>query len=422
MLKGLHRFGVAAVLGAVVVALVAPAAGATTGSTDVKRSVFGGRAYGSYAFVGNTILAGKTAPVGLGSCVLATPVHREATAAGANVPPIFTLGAIDDTADATSTGGVDTAETVSTIANVGMLGGLITADAVTSDATASHDSNGFDVSSEGTQFANLKVLGVPIPVEVPPNTTLPLVGIGTLTLNEQVSKVGGSSASIIVNAIHVDVSQNNGLGIPKGAQIYVAHALANISLKRINGILGGFAYGAKGRALGAIKLGRVAPIGVPCQGTRGQTNHNTSVGLNLPGIATSGTVDDTAYGIQTQDGGLVSTSSTVEGLDLLNGLLGATTVKAVANGSKDANGSTFDDDGSLFLNLSIAGFPNIGDDVDPNTKLKIVGLGTLWLHRVIHSGTSIEVRMIELKVNALNDFGLPIGADIQVAVAKASIK
>jgi hypothetical protein len=422
MTKVLHRFGVAAILGLVVVALVAPAAGATTSSTDARKLLFGGTAYGSYAFVGDTILAGKTAPVVLGQCILAPPVHRQRTAAGADLPPLLSLGAIDDTADATSSGGVDTSTTQSTIADVGLLGGLITADTVTSRATVTHDAGGFAVSAAGTQFANLKVAGVPIPITVPPNTTIPLLGIGKVTLNEQFSSVSTTRASLTVNAIHVDVSKNNGLGIPKGAQIYVGHAMASLQLRKINGILGGFAYGAQGRALGdQIQIGRVAPISLPCFGTHGKTKHNTTAGVNIPGILTSGTVDDTVYGIQTNIGGALSNSSTVEGLDLLGGLVGATTIKAQANGTKDANGTTFDDDGSLFLDLSVGGFPNIGDDVAPNTKLHIAGLGTLWLHRVIEHSNSIEVRMIELKVTALNGFGLPVGADIRVAVANGSI-
>jgi hypothetical protein len=422
MTKMLHRCGVTAVLGAVVVALVAPTAGATTGSTAAKQLQYGGSAWGSYAFVGDTVLAGKTAPVDLGQCVLSPPVHRERSAAGANVPPIFNLGAIHDTADATSSGGVDTATTQSRVADVGMLGGLITADTVTSRATVTHDSNGFDVSAHGTRFANLKVAGVPIPITVPPNTKIALPGIGSVTLNEQVADVRAKKATLTVNAIHVDVTEDNALGIPKGAQVYVAHARASLLLRNFNGILHGFSYGAVGRALGnQIKIGRVAPISLPCFGTNGVTRHNTSAGVSIPGIITSGTVDDTVYGIQTADGGAVTTSSTVQGLDLLSGLVGATTIKAQANGTKDANGSTFDDDGSFFLDLSVAGFPNIGDDVAPNTKLKIAGLGTLWLHRVIQDANSIEVRMVELKVTEANAFGLPVGADIRVAVAHAGI-
>ena len=37
----------------------------------------------------------------------------------------------------------------------------------------------------------------------------------------------------------------------------------------------------------------------------------------------------------------------------------------------------------MFLNLRVAGFPAIGDDVAPDTMIDLAGLGTLWLYRGI---------------------------------------
>ena len=96
-------------------------------------------------------------------------------------------------------------------------------------------------------------------------------------------------------------------------------------------------------------------------------------------------------------------------------------VKADAHASNSGGTLTFSDDGSMFVDLHVAGFPDIGDDVPPNTRLHIVGLGTLWLHRVIQTSNSIEVRMIEVIVTEANSFGIAIGTDIRVAVAEASV-
>jgi hypothetical protein len=63
----------------------------------------------------------------------------------------------------------------------------------------------------------------------------------------------------------------------------------------------------------------------------------------------------------------------------------------------------------------------VGVSPAPNTKVSIAGLGTLWLHRVIQTSTSIEVRMVELVVDASNTLGLPIGADVRIAVAHSAI-
>jgi hypothetical protein len=72
------------------------------------------------------------------------------------------------------------------------------------------------------------------------------------------------------------------------------------------------------------------------------------------------------------------------------------------------------------VNLSVRGFPEIGDDVPPNTMLILPGLGKLFLRREISRPNSIEIRMIQLIVTQANDLGLPPGTDIRVAVAHAS--
>jgi len=39
-----------------------------------------------------------------------------------------------------------------------------------------------------------------------------------------------------------------------------------------------------------------------------------------------------------------------------------------------------------------------GDSVPANTKVPLPGIGTLWLHRVVQTGSSIRVIMIQLDV------------------------
>jgi len=110
----------------------------------------------------------------------------------------------------------------------------------------------------------------------------------------------------------------------------------------------------------------------------------------------------------------------VQTVDVLAGLVTADLVKADAHSMKNGGVYSFSDSDSKFVNLAVKGFANIDANVAPNTKLTIAGLGTLWLHRVIHSQNKIEVRMIELIVTQNNNLGLAIGTDIQVARAEAS--
>src|SRR5216117_1069379 len=104
-------------------------------------------------------------------------------------------------------------------------------------------------------------------------------------------------------------------------------------------------------------------------------------------------------------------TSTVQAVDVVSELVTASLVKADAHASNIGGTLTFSDTGSMFVDLHVTGFPDIGDDVPPNTRLPNVGLGKLWLHRIIQTSNSIEVRMIELIVTEANGFGISIGTD-----------
>jgi hypothetical protein len=164
-----------------------------------------------------------------------------------------------------------------------------------------------------------------------------------------------------------------------------------------------------------------APAGVPCQGTKGIVKTNTLVSINLPLILTSGTVVDTAEGNATGNNSNSQTSSTIQGLNLLSGLVKANVIYAEASGST-ADGVTFDfGTAGSFTNIAVAGHPEITDKVPPNTQVNIANLGTLYLNRVIKNKNFIENVMIELTVNQANSLGLPLGLDILIGYAEASL-
>ena len=81
---------------------------------------------------------------------------------------------------------------------------------------------------------------------------------------------------------------------------------------------------------------------------------------------------------------------------------------------------TFDNAGS-FADLSVSGHPEINASVAPNTRISVANLGTLYLHRVIQNPNSVTVVMIELIVNHANTLGLPLGEDIKIGYAEASL-
>jgi hypothetical protein len=115
----------------------------------------------------------------------------------------------------------------------------VTATVVRSEARSHADqTNGSVSTSAGTTFAGLKVLGLPVDVNVPPNTTINLPGIGFVVLNEQTCDGGGLAVNgtcsgyphsgITVRAVHVVVTVlGNVLGLQPAIQVVVAEAHAD---------------------------------------------------------------------------------------------------------------------------------------------------------------------------------------------------
>jgi hypothetical protein len=242
-------------------------------------------------------------------------------------------------------------------------------------------------------------------------------------LNEQRSQIGTSSASLIVNMIHVVVTKANQLGVPIGTQIIVGHAQSALA-GPVLGVLDGFAYGTRAsvKVDGNVTItsGASALIKLGCLGTDGVVKSNTIAEVKIKDVLRTGTVKTTAQGTVSPTEAAGETTSRVETVNLLGGLLRAAVVRADAHASTDGTSFSFSDSGSKFVSLAVSGHPEIGDDVPRNTKLAIPGLGTLYLHRVLKSAHDIEVRMIELVVTQPNSYNLPVGTDVRVSVAEAS--
>jgi hypothetical protein len=406
-----------------------PAAQTATPSLQPEASSgfqFTADAYGTYANVGNVIIAGKTAVSSLGACgIVSPPVHSENSVVSADATPLLTTGVIHTTADGTepvagTLQAMATADVLDASLLISQLGGLITADEIKAVSTLTHDNGGFHTSADGSVLANLVVAGVPITVLPPPNTDIPLLGFGHVILNEQVTKIRSTSASFTVNMIHVFITQANILNIPIGAQIIVSHASSGLT-SGVQGTLDGVAYGTQATIGHIINSGPTAKVTMGCLGTNGALKTKSIAEVQVPPLFSVGEVVDTALGTVNSTSATGELTSTIQGVDLVSSLVTASLIKADAHASSTGGTFTFSDDGTMFVDLHVAGFPDINDDVPPNTRLQIAGLGTLWLHRIIQTSNSIEVRMIELIVTEVNIYGIQIGTDIRIAVAEASV-
>jgi len=380
---------------------------------------YSGRAYGTRVSVspGASNATSGTTAVSL-ICTEQTGISDSNSVTNATLGGLGATGLIDTSVSSADVSAGTASTAIANVDGVSLLGGLITADAVKSVSSSVSSSGGFSTSSTGTLFTHASVLGVAVLADVAPNTRIVLPGIGFVILNEQVSKVNSASASLTVNAIHVHVSQDNSLGLPVGTQLIVAHA-QSVTLAN-EGLLDGFGYGSSVNA-GAVQAGRSALVTLRCAGTDDDTESNDVAGVDVPGVLTTGAVHTTAQGSVISTGASGQVTASVAGVNLLAGLVTATTIKADASASTSGSGVGLSDSGSIFVGLAVTGHPEVGANPAPNTRVSIEGLGTLWLHRVIETSTSIEVRMVELMVDTSNSLGLPVGADVRVSVAHVGV-
>ncbi len=357
-----------------------------------------------------------TAQISYG-CGTPAGLSRTATSVGVTVPPPVLSTATINTSGRTSASPTESV-TSATVENVNVLGGLITANAVTSMSTSSNDAGGYDTSAVGTQFASIKVLGLPLLISPAPNTRINLPGVGYVILNQQQSSVTANSAALRVTAIRAVVTQANLLGYDVGTTVVVAQAYSALSAPT-GGFLGGFAYGTSAKVGALLTSAPSVRVNLPCQGTNGVVKVSNGAGITVPGVVDSGTIRNTTVGSTTATTASAESTSTVDTVNLLDGLVTATAVRSVATANR-ANGTTTKSDlGSTFATITVAGEPLVVADIEPNTVINFVGIGTLTLRKTVITATSIEVRAIEIVVLQGNPLGLPIGTTVQVAVAKA---
>jgi hypothetical protein len=116
--------------------------------------------------------------------------------------------------------------------------GTCTASASVINSQANSASGGRRSSSDaaGTSLLGLSVAGTPVSNNPPPNTTILVPGIGSVTFNEQTCDGGGvppclgtTSSGVRVRAIHVIVDNPNATGVPQGANVIVGEAHADSS-------------------------------------------------------------------------------------------------------------------------------------------------------------------------------------------------
>ena len=128
----------------------------------------------------------------------------DAAAASVGVPGVLTADSLGSISTGVVGENAATSQSSSTLQNVNILGGVITAKLVS--GLASSASNGISAVSNatGSGFAGLLVNGIAVGDSPAPNQQIALPGVGTVTLNEQTPRGNGQTTSgLTVNMIHV---------------------------------------------------------------------------------------------------------------------------------------------------------------------------------------------------------------------------
>jgi hypothetical protein len=379
---------------------------------------FVGTAFGTEVTVASTVKSGRSAESTLG-CTDKTGVTHSNSVASVGLPGILTSGTVTTSAASEQTSSGPASASSATTEGASLLGGLVSATAVESVSTTarSQRTHKFSSSAAGTEFLGLKVAGVPISGTPAPNTKLTLPGVGYVELNQQTGHAYAHKAGLTVIGIHVVVDLSTPLA-PLGTQIIVSDATSTLG-GPVTGLLSGVAYGASANVANTIIAGREFPESLGCLGTGGVARTNTGVSIGIPGILTTGTVADTVEGSTTATKASGEASSTVQGVNLA-GLVKATAIKADVTGTGNPPVGT---NHSTFLGLSVTGFPGITDNVPPNTKLSLAGLGTLWLNRQTVTSHKITVIMVQLDVTVpTNPLGVQPGTVVNIASAPVGVK
>jgi hypothetical protein len=368
-------------------------------------------AYGSTVSINDNLISGTSAFATIG-CTTEPGAHSENNTASVNLGATGSIGVTVDEVESFLDGSLARVTATSEVATIKLLNGMITADAL----TLKSETQGLPFANSGSvEFVNLRIGGSAITSTPAPNTKISLGGFGYVVLNEQSSWVGSTGASMSVNALHVVITQQNVLGIKISTNAIIGHAQTSLS-GPVAGVMDGSAYGTTSTTGDIVKSGRTAYQSLGCTGTGGKPKTNSLLSVNIPGL-TTGTVSSVVSGQVKPTESLADVQNTIEAVRLLDGLVTADLIKAKVSGTR-ANGATTFVDGSQFVNLKVSGHPEITDSVAPNTMIQVPGVGTLWLHKVVKTGTeSMEVRMIELIID-VPDAPLPLDTVVRVSVVK----
>lgn len=382
---------------------------ATTGATKIKAA-------------DSTISSDLTAAATVTTTSAPT---SENTTAGVTVEGVLRTGAVTSTAEKFDTPDGIAIRTVTETAGVNLLSGLITADAVKTTVTTYANDDGTHSVEGGTEFVNLHIVGVDLPAEIPKNKFVGIKGVAAIGLNYFASHTKDANRNTIASGISIRLLEGAEV-LNDGATIHLNPSmtfLAPIPPPNPGADLIGFGYGTRVLAEdgGTIEVtsGPTAWRPTPIGGSDGATLTNATASVDVTGVLSTGEVKSTSTS-QLFDNGdaFVTTTNEVAGLQVLGNVVTADAIKSTSHGewTEGVYSGSMD---LTFVNLTVAGQP-IDVDVAPNTTIDVAGVGKVTINQQTTAGTTKRVRAIHIVLDTAQA-GLPVGAEIEVAVAATKI-
>jgi len=313
-----------------------------------------------------------------------------------------------------------------TISNLNVLGGLITADVIKAAARVDATSSALTQTTAASTLTNLVIAGQPIKANVAENTVIPLPGLGSVTVKfVDTGTYGTQAIAVEVEMLRVSIDTANSLGLPVGSVLVVGEAFAGYNRVQPAASISGLAETLAVTVNAGSLLQEAAVAGATsgistCAGTGGATVKDSVENLSAAGLLSLTTANTTAYGGPVGSSTVAKTTSSVAKISLLGGLITASGIVAAAEEVRIGNVSKAHTLNTSFGGLSVAGVAITGA-VAPNTVITLPALGYVVLNeQPPASGGHIQVNGLHIIILSDNSLGLPIGAQIFVAHADAT--
>lgn len=396
-----------------------PSPAAAAAPKKVKTD-YGMRATGFGAKINGGIVPVSSNHVGWSSlaCTSKAGIKRANGVASAKVPGLGTIRGIRTRVWTTKSGPAVSSWSEHKIADISLLRSdnspepafELAITGIRALSRAWHDRRGFHASNK------VDVLGIKVTLAGKTRTfDLPApgkplkVGPITIELGGKSTKAGGSGARAMARGLAIIIDN----GRQPDTRVIVARTLAQIEKGVKTGVFHGNAAGVHGSVLDpTLKLGRTPQQLMPCTGTGGNVRRASAATVNVDGLARVGALETRIMGKQNRRRAKGYTVAEVAGVNLLDGRIKISGVKAKAKVVRKANGKVKRSArGTRVARIVIDGRPL---DIDLSKKIDIAGL------------VSIEPKVVQWSKSGLRVIGLRIkllqGSGAVINLAEANLK